>query len=63
MAGRDDSRPDARRAASTAIDAIDVLLRELYVLRARLVGEVRASDDLADARADELLARLREALP
>jgi hypothetical protein len=58
---RDDSRPDApaRRAASAAIDTVDAMLRELHALRSRLVGEVRASDDLTAARADALLARLR----
>jgi len=31
----------ARRAASTAVDAIDALLRDLYLLRGRLVQEIR----------------------
>jgi hypothetical protein len=62
-AARDDTRadPHARRAANTAMDAIDAALAELYELRARLVTEIRASDDAADARADELLARHRAA--
>jgi len=60
-AARDDSRADAavRRAASTAMDSIDAMLGELHTLRGRLVGEIRASDDAAAERADELLARLR----
>jgi hypothetical protein len=54
---RDDSRaqPEVRRAASTAVDAIDAILRELHGIRAQLVGEVRKSDDAAAARADALL--------
>jgi hypothetical protein len=59
---RDDTRPqpEARHAASTAVDEIDAMLAELHQLRSRLVAEIRASDELAAARADELLARLRE---
>jgi hypothetical protein len=58
---RDDTRPDAdaRRAASTAMDAVDAMLGELHALRARLAGEIRESDDLAAERADALLTRLR----
>jgi hypothetical protein len=57
-AARDDSRaqPAIRRAASTAMDAIDAMLGELYALRGRLVGEIRSSDAAAAARADALLA-------
>jgi hypothetical protein len=59
-AARDDTRPQPaiRQAANTAMDAVDAMLAELHQLRARLVGEIRVSDDLAAARADELLARL-----
>jgi hypothetical protein len=59
---RDDSKadPDARQAANTAMDAIDVMLRELYELRSRLVTEIRAADDASMARAEELLRRCRE---
>jgi hypothetical protein len=55
--GRDETRPqpEVRRAASTAMDAIDGMLRELHAMRARLVGEIRASDDASAARADALL--------
>jgi len=58
---RDDSKPDAeaRQAANTAMDAVDAMLRELHELRARLVSEIRASDDAAAARADQLLAQCR----
>jgi hypothetical protein len=35
----------ARRAGSTAVDAIDALLRDLYALRGRLVREIRQADD------------------
>ena len=58
---RDDSKPDAhaRRCANDAVDAIDAALRELHAMRARLVGEIRASDDAAAARIDTLLERLR----
>ena len=62
---RDDTRPqpEVRQAANTAMDAIDAMLAELHALRARLVSEIRVSDDLAADRADALLARLREATP
>jgi hypothetical protein len=35
----------ARRAGDTAVDAIDALLRDLFVLRGRLVQELRQADD------------------
>jgi hypothetical protein len=52
------SEPDAhaRRCANDAIDAIDTMLRDLYTVRARLVDEIRASDDATAIRADKLLA-------
>jgi hypothetical protein len=61
-ATRDDTKaqPDIRQAANDAIDAIDGALRELHGIRAELLGEVRASDDAATARAEELLRRIRE---
>ena len=37
----------ARRAASTAVDAIDALLRDLYLLRGRLVQVIRQADSAA----------------
>lgn len=51
--------PDAhaRRCASDVVDAIDDALSELHQIRARLIGEIRASDDASAARADELLRR------
>lgn len=60
---RDDSRPEpeVRRAANRAMDSVDAMLAELHELRARLVSEIRASDDAAAERADQLLARHRGA--
>ena len=54
---RDDSRPEpeARRAASIAVDMIDTMLAELHSLRGRLIAETRAADDATDARVDTLL--------
>ena len=48
---RDDSKtqPEVRRTANTAMDEIDAMLRELHALRARLIGEIRASDDASAA--------------
>ena len=55
---RDGTRPqpEVRRAANTAVDAIDVMARELHAMRSRLVTEIRAADDAAGRRVDELLA-------
>jgi hypothetical protein len=55
---RDDTRPqpEVRRAANTAMDAIDAMLADLHALRSRLTGEMRASDDATAARVDALLA-------
>jgi hypothetical protein len=54
--------PDAfaRRCASDAVDAIDGALRDLYLIRGQLTAEVRQADDATAARADALLARMRE---
>jgi hypothetical protein len=54
--------PDAfaRRCASDAIDAIDTALAALHRIRAGWVTEIRQADDQAAARADQLLARMRE---
>lgn len=54
---RDDTgaEPEVRRAANTAMDAIDAMLAELHQLRARLVSEIRDSDDATAVRVDELL--------
>ena len=56
---RDDTRPqaEARRAANTAMDAIDAMLAELHAMRSRLVDEKRASDDAAMAGVDAMLSR------
>ncbi len=58
---RDDTKPDAhaRCAASRAVDSIDAALAGLHAIRARLITEIRASDDATAARVDELLARGR----
>ena len=55
---RDDSKvqPEVRRAANTAMDEIDAMLRELHQMRSRLVGEIRAADDATAVRVDAMLA-------
>jgi hypothetical protein len=40
----------ARRAGSTAVDTIDALLRDLFLLRGRLVREIRQADGAARYR-------------
>jgi hypothetical protein len=57
-AARDDAKPqpEARRAANTAMGEIDAMLAELHAVRARLVAEIRASDDASGARVDAMLA-------
>jgi hypothetical protein len=40
----------ARRVSGTALDAIDALLRDLYLLRGRLVQEARQADGTARRR-------------
>ena len=47
------TEPDAhaRRCASDAVIAIDAALSALHAIRARLTGEIRASDDARAARA------------
>jgi hypothetical protein len=62
-AARDDTKaePEVRRAANTAMDAIDAMLRELHALRSRLVGEIRESDDIGTARVDAMLSASRAA--
>lgn len=61
---RDDTRPqpEIRRAANTAVDAIDVMLRELHLMRARLMSEIRVNDDIAMARSAEFMTRSAELL-
>ena len=49
-------QPEVRRAANKAMDEIDLMLRELHAMRARLVSEIRAADDATAARVDALLA-------
>ena len=55
---RDDTRaePEVRRAANTAMDMLDAMAAEIHLLRARLVGEIRAADDANAERVDALLA-------
>lgn len=60
---RDIDRRDggkSRRAASSAIDSIDALLRELHQLRAQTITECRRWDDAVDARVDAYLAVRRQ---
>jgi hypothetical protein len=54
--------PDAfaRRCASDAIDAIDTALAALHRIRAEWVTQIRRADDQSAARADALLARMRD---
>ncbi len=56
------SEPDARarRCASDAVDAIDAMLAGLHDVRARLVSEIRESDQAAATRVDELLRSRQE---
>lgn len=51
------TEPDAfaRRCASDAVDAIDTMLRNLYLLRGQLTREIREADDATAERADRLL--------
>src|SRR5260370_263043 len=53
---RDDTRPqpEVRRAANTAMDTIDAMVRELYQMRSRLLTEVRGRDGAAAARVEPL---------
>jgi hypothetical protein len=59
------TEPDAfaRRCASNAVDAIDAMLRDLYLVRGRLTAEIRQADDATAARADTLLARREDREP
>lgn len=56
---RDDTRPqpEVRRAANSAVEAIDAAIRDLHAMRGSLVAEIRQSDDAAMARTEALLAR------
>lgn len=51
---RDDSKaqPEVRQAANCAVESIDAALSTLHRIRARLVGEIRQSDDAAARRVD-----------
>ncbi len=48
--GTEPDKVAARRAGSTAVDAIDALLRDLFLLRGRLVREIRQADGAARCR-------------
>jgi len=50
---------EAIRAGHEAIEAIDQLTRQLYMLREQLVGELRRDEDIRADRVDALLAELR----
>lgn len=52
--------PLQRGAANDAMTAIDALTRELYAVRSRLVGEIRAYDDETARRVDAMLAERRQ---
>jgi hypothetical protein len=58
-AARSEDKPDAdaRRAANRAMTALDAALALLYELRARLVSEIRVSDDAFAARVDAAARR------
>jgi hypothetical protein len=58
----DDAKPDAlaRRCVGDAVRAIDAAIGQLQGIRARLIPEIRASDDAAAARADALLGAARQ---
>jgi hypothetical protein len=43
-------KPTARQAARAAVDAIDALLRDLYLLRGHLVQAIRQADNAAGCR-------------
>jgi len=62
MAG-DDSKADASatRAGNQVMDSIDAMLRQLHLVRARMVAERREDQDIAAARTDELLAARKDA--
>jgi hypothetical protein len=50
----------ARRAGSMAVDAIDSMLRSLYLVRGRLLRELSTADAAAAARVNALLEQERK---
>jgi hypothetical protein len=44
-ADRDEPDAEARRAASDAVAAMDTMIAGLHQMRARLIAEIRRSDD------------------
>jgi hypothetical protein len=57
--GRDDGGPVRRRAANEAMAVIDDMLTALHEARRELAAEMRAYDDAALKRADQLLDEAR----
>ncbi|GAA5127271.1 hypothetical protein [Haloechinothrix salitolerans] len=60
---RDLDTPDgggARRAATTAVESIDAMLRELHQVRSQIITEARRYDDAVGERVDALLAKRRQ---
>lgn len=56
-------QPAVRRAANTAMDAIDAMLGELHRARSTLVSQIQLFDAETLARTDAMLARLRHQRP
>jgi hypothetical protein len=52
----------ARRAANTAVDAIDGMLAGLHAARQQMLAEARAYDDATAARTNQILAESRTLL-
>lgn len=52
--------PGARRAATTAVESIDAMLRELHQVRSQIITEARRHDDAVGEYVDALLAKRRQ---
>ena len=59
-AGRDEGGPGRRRAANEAMAIVDDMLSALQEARRELATEMRAYDDAAAARADQLIEEARK---
>lgn len=57
---RGDGQAARRRSASEAVAIVDDMLAALHEVRGQLQAQMRAYDDAALARADELLRRREE---
>ncbi len=55
MSAVSSGQAEVRRAATTAMDAIDTLIAALHAMRSRLVDEIRQADDIAMERSSALL--------